>query len=57
VADRNNQVYSIINDYDIKSFYKELLTDKLDRMLEHPGLNWILDRLGYKIDVENEDNR
>ena len=52
-ADRNNQVYWIINDPDIKSFYNGLLKDRKEQMLKHPELNCILDRLGYKIDFED----
>jgi predicted nucleic acid-binding protein len=54
-ADRNNQVYWIINDYDISSFYNGLLADRKDRMLKNPELSWILDRLGYKDDLDNEE--
>jgi hypothetical protein len=55
MAERNNQVYWIINDNDIKSFYNGLLKDRKDKMLKHPELSWILDRLGFKNDFDNEE--
>jgi len=54
-ADRNSQVYCIINDYDIRSFYNEILKDRVCKMLSIPDLNWILERLGYKNEMSEND--
>jgi hypothetical protein len=47
-ADINNQVWGIINDFDVHSFYNNILKDKLDVVIERSELSWILERLGYK---------
>ena len=46
-ADMNNQVWAIIKDPDIKTFYDTLLKDNVDKYFENTELNWILERLGY----------
>jgi len=54
-ADKNSQVYWIIKDDDIKSFYDRVLKNRQEQMLKHYELAWILDRLGYKSDSDNEE--
>jgi len=43
----NDQVWQIINDPDIKSFYDALLKDNVDRFSKNAELNWVLNKLGY----------
>ena len=47
-ASSNNQIWAIINDNDIKSFYDSILKDKIDYFLSKDEFEWILKRLGYK---------
>jgi len=54
-AEKNCQVYWIIKDNDIKSFYDKLLKGRKEQMLKISELAWILDRLGYKSDSDNEE--
>ena len=51
-ADYNNQVYSIFDDPDIKSFYAQLIRNRLPKLLENEKLHWILQRGGYLKKVE-----
>jgi predicted nucleic acid-binding protein len=46
-ANNNNQVWAIINDLDIKSFFDNVLKDKVDNFSPKEEFKWILNRLGY----------
>jgi hypothetical protein len=47
-ATNNNQVWAIIDDFDIKIFYNSILKDKSTKFLDQSEFEWILERLGYK---------
>ena len=47
-ANRNNQVWAIINDFDIQTFFDNILKDKIHLFRGKGEFSWILERLGYK---------
>lgn len=46
-ASDNSQIYSIISDNDIKTFFCNILSGKVDQLFMNEELTWILDRLGF----------
>ena len=53
-ASDNNQIYGIISDDDIYSFYRTILSGKVDQLLKNDELIWILERIGYKKSEQSE---
>lgn len=48
IADDNSQVYGIIQDDDVKEFYKQIIKGKESKLLEDETLHWILEKLGVE---------
>lgn len=51
-ADSNNQVYSIMSDDDVKTFFLKIFKINKDKILERSDFHWLLEKLD--IEIENE---
>lgn len=46
-ASDNSQVFGIIADTDLQSFFKKIVLGKTDQLFQNEEFKWILERLGY----------